>query len=891
MIIKCLCTKKIITLLLIVSFVLPSFSTTIFANPILNSTLSNNSNQDIIIEPLTSIFNNSADGKRRDIVTNSWTQLVGNYPNGMLDNGFNNSNNINVRGKSTFTVNETDYLFIGTGNINKKQEINKIVFFPFIKAMIFLIKMFLETGITFFTKLILHKQKLLDFFVINSIESYFKQLTSDGCELWYYCNDSTWIQSVGNQSDSLIRSGFNNSKNLELTVLTPFQTVEKENFLYAGTWNPKQGCELWRSSDPVSGTWEPIIHRDGIGYCSSGFGNVNNTAAYASAILGDWLYIGTMNWENGCEIWRTDGKTWQQVVGGKTPISGLPNGFSEKNRFFNRNIYAWEMCTYTDSKGEALYVGTFNIGGCELWNTRDGVSWNCMIGDQGQMKRGFNLLNMPVRILNYGIRRMEVFNNSLYIGTASTPSFHFRFSDIDQYNNRITKISEILSPGFEIWKYDGRDFTKVVGKTLKEQDSEKLGFNDRTNAYCWSMETYNDCLFAGTMNPGVYLINFTEKWMNLIKCNISFQFTNGLCDFNSGGGCEIWYSENGAKWYQLIGDESSYCNTQCLGNGFDNHNNIGARILVTYKDKLYAGIMNGIEGCEVWSFDGGYYPEKQPIVNESFTFESNGYKLYGELYYPNTNKDSYPALVFCEGLPAYISAYSWLGKALAEKGYAVIMFDPPGLGKSEGLFSLRNVSFPYLNLFFRFGSYAETPYQYLSRHWTVAASDALDYLLLSSSLAGKIDSSKIGIIGHSLGGITATETAARDPRFKAVVALSHGNPLFMRRIQAPVQFICGGFDLALQSLPVSCSCYQIAAYPKEIIVLKRCNHIGFTTTFGSFCPCPDWQKEMIIRYATGWFDYFLLDKIEAYPVITSRTAYVSKLDISQYNFNGENILL
>ncbi len=891
MIIKSVYLKKITILLLILAFVIPSFSTIIFANPTLNSLSTIHTTQDSDIDTMQSVYNMSAPEKKKVIDENSWTQLVGNYPNGLIDNGFNNSHNINVRGKALFDVNGTEYLFIGTGNLNKKQEINKIVFFPILKAMIFLIKMFKNTGLKFFIQLLIHKQRILDFFVINSIEGYFKQLTSDGCELWYYNNGTKWIQSVGNQSNSLIRSGFDNSRNLELTLLTPFETKEKETYLYAGTWNPKQGCELWRTPDPISGTWEPIIHKNGNGHFSSGFGNANNTAAYSSAILGDWLYIGTMNWENGCEIWRTNGRIWEQVVGGNTPLSGLPNGFSEKNRFLDRNIYAWEMCSYTDTKGTAIYVGTFNLGGCELWNTRDGESWNCLVGNKGQLKRGFNLLNMPVRILNYGIRRMTVFNDSLYIGTASTPSFHFKFSDIDQYNNIFSKVGEVLSPGFEIWKYDGQEFTKVVGKKHTDKDSEKLGFNDRTNAYCWSLESYNGRLFAGTMNPGVYLFNFTQQWLNLIQCNISFQFTTDLCDFNSGAGCEIWYSNDGSDWYQLIGDEASYCDTQCLRNGFGDKYNVGARVLIPYNDKLYTGIMNGVDGCEVWSFDGEYFPEKQPVINESFTFESNGYKLYGELYYPNTDQESYPALVFCEGLPAYISAYNWLGKALAEKGYAVIMFDPPGLGKSEGLFNFRNVTFPYFNLFFRFGSYAETPYQYLFRHWTTAASDSLDYLLESSSIAGKIDTSKIGIIGHSLGGITATETAARDPRFKAVVALSHGNPMFMKRIQVPVQLICGGLDIPLQSIPVTYSCYQKANYPKEIIMLKGCNHIGFTTAFGSYCPCPDWQKEMVVRYATGWFDYFLLENIEAYSVITSKTAYVSNFGISQYNFNGEEIPL
>lgn len=832
------------------------------------------------------------DAKDDEMCFGSWSQLVGDYPIGSLQNGFNNSHNINLRGKSTFSVNGSEYLFFGTGNINKKQQMNKSVFFPILKAYALLTKLLLNSGSTYFTKFFIRNQRILDLFVVNSIEQYFKQLTSDGCEIWYLNETNRWKQSVGNETESIISNGFNNSNNLELTLLTPFQTKENIDYLYAGTWNPKQGCELWRTTDPLQGAWEPIIHLKGNGNTSNGFGNPNNTAAYAAATLNEWLYIGTMNWENGCELWRTDGNIWQQVIGGEESLSTLPHGFSKKNRLLDRNIYAWELCVYNDSTQEHLYVGTFNIAGCELWRTSNGITWECLVGDRGQLKRGFTHVNMPLRLLNYGIRRMIVYKDELYIGTASTPSFHFRLNNIDHRSPEcIIKMLEVLSPGFEIWKYNGLNFSKVVGKKLTEDDGKNLGFNDRTNTYCWSMEVYNGLLFVGTMNPGVYLVNLTEHWENFIKCNISFEFTNGLCDYTSGGGCEIWYTHNGDKWQQMIGDEIKSINDRWLGNGFDDSNNIGARILTTFNNRLYAGIMNGIDGCEVWSFNGQAFPNKKPIQKENITFESNGYTLYGELYYPTIQNKSHPALVFCEGLPAYVSAYSWLAKSLAQKGYIVILYDPPGLGRSEGLFSLRNISFQRFNLFFRFGSYAETPYHYLHKHWSTAASDALTYLLTNSSVRDHINQDKLGIIGHSLGGITATETAARDHRFKAVVSLSHANPISMRRISVPVQFICGDNDLGLLSLPISKLCYKLSNTPKECIYLRYSTHIGFTTAFGKLCPCPNWQKNMIVRYATGWFDFFLKEEEDAFTIITSKTAYLSRRKDSMYNLDGENIII
>ena len=243
------------------------------------------------------------------ILPGGWSQLVGDYPTGMLDNGFNNRHNMNIRGKSTFIVDDTEYLFFGTGNVNKYCRAAKEVTFPLIKALTLLAGISLKATKTLCKDLITQNQQLLDMFVIDSMEEFFKKLSSDGCELWYYHDTFGWKQSVGNESEALITSGFNNANNFELTVLAPFQPRDGTAYLYAGTWNPKEGCELWRTSDPLEGTWEPLIHSQGTGCRSSGFGNVNNTAAYTAAVLGDWLYIGTMNWENGCEIWRTDGYT------------------------------------------------------------------------------------------------------------------------------------------------------------------------------------------------------------------------------------------------------------------------------------------------------------------------------------------------------------------------------------------------------------------------------------------------------------------------------------------------------------------------------------------------------------------------------------------------------
>ena len=47
-----------------------------------------------------------------------WKQVIGDFPNGDMDNGFNNSANVAIRGKTIFTVDDKEYLFFGTGSVN-----------------------------------------------------------------------------------------------------------------------------------------------------------------------------------------------------------------------------------------------------------------------------------------------------------------------------------------------------------------------------------------------------------------------------------------------------------------------------------------------------------------------------------------------------------------------------------------------------------------------------------------------------------------------------------------------------------------------------------------------------------------------------------------------------
>ncbi|RLB76275.1 MAG: hypothetical protein DRH15_12845, partial [Deltaproteobacteria bacterium] len=80
-----------------------------------------------------------------------------------------------------------------------------------------------------------------------------------------------------------------------------------------------------------------------------------NWAVMSAVVYNGMLYIGTLNFNDGAEIWRTrDGVTWEPV---------------ELYGFGRTNGYIWRLIEY---KG-MLVAGTLNpFFGCEIWASDTG---------------------------------------------------------------------------------------------------------------------------------------------------------------------------------------------------------------------------------------------------------------------------------------------------------------------------------------------------------------------------------------------------------------------------------------------------------------------------------------------------------------------------------------
>ncbi|CAL9280007.1 MULTISPECIES: bis(hydroxyethyl) terephthalate hydrolase [Streptomyces] len=117
----------------------------------------------------------------------------------------------------------------------------------------------------------------------------------------------------------------------------------------------------------------------------------------------------------------------------------------------------------------------------------------------------------------------------------------------------------------------------------------------------------------------------------------------------------------------------------------------------------------------------------------------------GTIYYPTSTSDgTFGAVAVSPGYTAYESSIAWLGPRLASQGFVVFTID-----------TLTTVDQPD------------------SRGRQLLA--ALDYLTQRSSVRGRVDASRLGVMGHSMGGGGSLEAAKSRPALQAAIPLTPWN--------------------------------------------------------------------------------------------------------------------
>lgn len=252
-----------------------------------------------------------------------------------------------------------------------------------------------------------------------------------GTEIWRTADGTTWNNVVGGGVPVPPNpgSGFGSWFNSDTLRLTVFNGQ-----LYASTWNGLVGgggTEIWRTADGttwtcVVGTAVPVPPNPG-----RGFGNPKNMGVFALCGYGSSLYAGTINADDGAEIWRSaDGATWERVMSGGFG-SVTKSGAIFSMTVFGPHLYAGgapvrivEDVELTALGSEALNLlgaagyeqlavramtgGTIGTGaGAGVWRSASGDSWSQVNFD------GFG------NDKNVMIASLVTFGNRLYSGTGN----------------------------------------------------------------------------------------------------------------------------------------------------------------------------------------------------------------------------------------------------------------------------------------------------------------------------------------------------------------------------------------------------------------------------------------------------------------------------------------
>jgi pimeloyl-ACP methyl ester carboxylesterase len=257
-----------------------------------------------------------------------------------------------------------------------------------------------------------------------------------------------------------------------------------------------------------------------------------------------------------------------------------------------------------------------------------------------------------------------------------------------------------------------------------------------------------------------------------------------------------------------------------------------------------------------------YYNDKVAIVPVTF-HNRYGTKLYGEIVLPNRAQVSpssgpFPVILALEGLNTNVAMYRWWHQVFADAGYLVFAFDFSGQGHSDN----EGPGDPGNNV--------------------QDAQDALTYLLQSSPVQSVLNTSRIGVIGHSQGAITALALQEIEPRIRAAVAAAPINSSFapFDKNLIPVMVQTGDQDGPIAPIPFVNPVFEKTVYDKltqdrAFIVADASSHAQHTNY--PLLPTASWGFEIAGRYSLAWMDYYLRGDASALPILKTAHPHLSYL--------------
>ncbi|MEU9143918.1 alpha/beta hydrolase [Streptomyces sp. NPDC048349] len=191
----------------------------------------------------------------------------------------------------------------------------------------------------------------------------------------------------------------------------------------------------------------------------------------------------------------------------------------------------------------------------------------------------------------------------------------------------------------------------------------------------------------------------------------------------------------------------------------------------------------------------------------------------GTIYYPTATGDgTFGAVAISPGYTATQSSIAWLGPRLASQGFVVLTID-----------TLTTLDQP-----------DSRGRQLLS---------ALDYLTQRSTVRSRIDSSRLGVMGHSMGGGGTLEAAKTRPALQAAIALTGWNlDKSWPEIQTPTLVVGADGDTIAPVSTHSEPFYASLPSSLDKAYLELNNATHFT---------PNTSNTTIGKYSVAWLKRFI----------------------------------
>ncbi len=384
----------------------------------------------------------------------------------------------------------------------------------------------------------------------------------DGGEVWRL-NSSGWAM--------VNKPGFGVSSNFRIQTLAFFN-----DSLYGGTINDEKGAQVWKYVGPGPSNWKAV----GL----NGMGDVKNRLVASAAVFGDpaRLYVITDNGERGCQVLRTNGKTWEKANA---------NGFGEGPT----NCIGGFLAVF---RGK-LTAGLDSDFGGRVYATAGGAkvpfAWT-QVNDSGFTRNDNELFGAAA-----------FFGGKLYVGTHN-------------------------SLGCEVWRYEGNGWTQVATG----------GFGDPYNDSVWSMAVANGYLYAGAENweTGAEIWRYDgSKWTQANKSGFG-DASSGMASAMAVHQNKLYVGtrnyDHGATIWRCDGLKTSQW-TKVNTNGFGVLATIGIQSLAVFSNKLYAGTLDESGRCRVWRYDGpgpsGWTAANEAGFGVDSNYAASGLAVYtGALY-------------------------------------------------------------------------------------------------------------------------------------------------------------------------------------------------------------------------------------------------------------------